>query len=244
MEPPVFTQDNHGRIKPIGKDAESINYYILFINRDCRLFKETNSKGVELVVKNFDELEKFISKYESSKNQNEASLVKNIKDNLLKFKENDEEEKKKETNLIRKQQAFEKAKKLTGKGSITDKNQNNDLYLMNNSDHMITRHQLNQITKTTSLNNFQIATPMQGQPTVTEQDRLKIKIERERVERQRRLEKRQKLMETVHFEDNPEEASDNDERESFIRNKRTRLIQRTSQRRAGKRNRSNINFYF
>lgn len=169
--------------------------------------------------------------------------MKNIKDNLLKFKENDEEEKKRETNLIRKQQAFEKAKKLTGKGSSADKNQNNNFYLMNISDHMITRHQLNQITKTTSLNNFQSIIPMPKQPTVTEQDRLRMKIEKERIERQKRLEKRQKLLEIANFEDNPEEASEKDQRESFSRNKRTRSSQRNIQGRTVKRIRSKIIFF-
>jgi hypothetical protein len=244
IDTPFFTHDSHGRIKPIGKDSESNNYYILFINRDCRLYKETSSQVIELVVKNYDQLEKFISQFESSKNENEAALVKNIKDNLLKFKENDEEEKKRETNLIRKQQAFEKAKKLTGKGSSGDKNHNNDIYLMNASDHMITRHQLNQITKTTSLNNFQNTIPMHKQPTITEQDKLRMKIERERLERQKRLEKRQKLMEFSQFDENPEEASEKDDiRESFINIKRTRTSQRNSQRRAIKRNRSKINSF-
>lgn len=172
------------------------------------------------------------------------NLVKNIKDNLLRFKENDEEEKKRESNLIRKQQAFEKAKKLTGKGSTTDKNQNNDFYLMNISDHMITRHQLNQITKTTSLNNFQTTVPVPKQPTITEQDRLKMKIEKERIERQKRLEKRQKMIEMTQFEENPEEASEKDERESFTRIKRSRPPQRTSQRRVAKRNRSTTKYSF
>lgn len=242
IETQVFTQDSHGRIKPIGKDAEFTNYFILFSNRDCRLYKETNSKGVELIIRNYDELEKFISKYEGSKNEHEATLVKNIKDNLLKFKENDEEEKKRENNLIRKQQAFEKAKKLTGKGNGGDRGQNSDFYLMNVSDHMITRHQLNQITKTTSLNNFQNAVPIPKQPTITEQDRLRMKIEKERIERQKRLEKRQKLMEMNQFDDLPEEGSEKDDKESFIQNKRVRSTQRTSQRKAAKKIRSK-NFY-
>lgn len=207
----------------------------MFINRDCRLYKETSSKGIEIIVKNYDELEKFISKFENSKNLNEINLVKNIKDNLLKFKENDEEEKKKESNLIRKQQAFEKAKKLAGKPNINEKNQNSDFYLMNVSDHMITRHQLNQITKTTSLNNFQNVIPIPKQPTLSEQDKLKMKIEKERIERQKRLEKRQKLMESAQYEEIPEEESEKDEKESFLRNKRIRSSHRVSKRRTTKR---------
>lgn len=185
-------------------------------------------------------MEKFILKFENSKNQNELLLIKNIKDNLLKFKENDEEEKKREGNLIRKQQAFEKAKKLAGKTNSNEKSQNSDFYLMNISDHMITRHQLNQITKTTSLNNFQNVIPMPKQPTITEQDRLKMKIEKERIERQKRLEKRQKLMEMVQYDENLDEQSEKEEKESFIRNKRIRPSQRMSQRKAAKRIRSKI----
>jgi hypothetical protein len=229
-EPSQSTQDNLSRIRPIGKDQELNSYYIVFLNRDCRLYRETISKGLEVVVKNYEELEKFISKYEFSKNQNEISLIKNIKDNLLKFKENDEEEKKRESNLIRKQQAFEKAKKLAGKNN-NEKSLNSDYYLMNISDHMITRHQLNQITKTTSLNNFQSVIPTQKLvPSLSEQDKLKIKIEKERIARQQRLEKRQKMMELNQFDEIQEEVSEKDEQEYFIRNKRNRSTKQSHRR--------------
>jgi len=183
-------------------------------------------------------LEKFILKYENSKNPSESLLIKSIKDNLLKFKENDEEEKKRESNFTRKQQAFEKAKKLAGKTNCNEKSQNSDFYLINASDHMITRHQLNQITKTTSLNNFQTIVATPKHPMITEQDKLKMKIERERIERQKRLEKRQKIMEMTNYDEIIEEQSEKEEKEIYIRNKRVRPSQRSSQRNPSKRIRS------
>lgn len=233
---PNITQDRYNRIRPIGKDHENTNFFIIFQNRDCRLYKETSSNGVELILKTYEELESFISKYENSKAHSEINLIKNIKDNLLKFKENDEEEKKRENNLIRKQQVFEKAKKIAGKNISNEKNPNSELYLMNISEHMITRHQLNQITKTTSLNNFQAVLPQPKQTSLSEQDKLKMKIERERIERQKRLEKRQKLMEMNQYEEINEENSEKDE--FFIRHKRTRVSNRNSQKRNLKQSRS------
>ena len=88
-ETQLSPQENIRRVKPIGRDFEYNSYIIVFMNKDCRLYKETDLKTIELIVKNYEELEIFISKYENSKNQNELSLIKNIKDNLLKFKEND-----------------------------------------------------------------------------------------------------------------------------------------------------------
>jgi hypothetical protein len=212
-------------------DSEYNNYYIIFSNKDCRLYKETISSGLDLAIKNFEELEKFISKLENSKDINELNLIKNIKDNLLKFKDNDEEEKKRETNLTRKQQAFEKAKKLTGKNSLNELNKKNaDLYLINASDHMITRHQLNQITKTTSLNNYQNIQVEKKPNLPSEQDILKIKIEKEKLARQQRLEKRQKILENNKYDDDNEneflddDFSEGDEKDIFIRQKRNRSL--------------------
>jgi hypothetical protein len=206
-------------------DSEYNNYYIVFSNKDCRLYKETISSGLDLTIKNFEELEKFITKLENSKDINDLNLIKNIKDNLLKFKENDEEEKKRELNLIRKQQAFEKAKKLTGKNSLNELNKKNaDLYLINSSDHMITRHQLNQITKTTSLNNYQNI-QVEKKPIIpSEQDILKIKIEKEKLARQQRLEKRQKNLETNKYDEflDIDDTSEREEKEILIRQKRNR----------------------
>ena len=112
---------------------------------------------------------------------------------------------------------------------------------MNNSDHMITRHQLNQITKTTSLNNFQIISPGPKQHVITEQDKLRIKIEKERVAREQRLEKRQKIMDSNQYEDLPEEMSEKEE--NYLKNKRVRPSNRASQRRSVRKVKSKKKFY-
>jgi hypothetical protein len=66
-----------------------------------------------IAAKNYEELEKFMSNFENSKNSSEINLMKAIKDSLLTFKENDEEEKKKEMSIALKQQALEKSKKVS-----------------------------------------------------------------------------------------------------------------------------------
>ena len=97
----------------LGKDKENNLIYSLLCNKDCRIFLENPStKEFSIIVKNYEELEKFMSQYENSKNTNEINLIKAIKDSLLIYKENDEEEKKKELNIILKQQAYEKSKKV------------------------------------------------------------------------------------------------------------------------------------
>lgn len=112
---------NYKRIKPLGiiliklgKDKENNVYYTLLCNKDCRIYIENSiTNEFSTVVKNYEELEKFMSQYEPSKNTNDVNLMKSIKDFLLIYKENDEEEKKKELSIVLKQQAFEKSKKVT-----------------------------------------------------------------------------------------------------------------------------------
>ena len=175
-------------MKSIGKDNEGNLYYYISINKDCRLYKENYAYELSLVIKNYEELELFLNKLDGSRNINDIALLKNLREILLTLKENDEEEKKKEINFQRKQQAFEKAKKLANKPSDNEKYQNSDYFLMNISDHVITRNQLNQITKvniSTSNNKKQM----------TEDEKKKEKIEKEKLEREKRLEKRTKTLE-------------------------------------------------
>jgi hypothetical protein len=173
-------------VKPLGLDGEGNVYYFLGCNKDCKIYKELNSKDVELVIKNYEDVEKFLNRFENSKNSDEIILVKNVKEILLQLKENDDEEKKKEAIFLRKQQAFDKAKKLNNtKTQDVEKYQNSDYFLMNISDHVITRNQLNQITKV----NLSQPENLKKQQ-VTEEDKKRQKIERERLEREKRLEKR------------------------------------------------------
>jgi hypothetical protein len=223
---PVNSHVNYKRVKPLGKDNEDNLYYALLCNKDCRVYKETEDYGVSLVVKNYEELEKFISKLEHIEEATTKELVRNIKDNLLIFKENSEEESKRDANFQRKQQAHEKAKKLSTirQSSEIEKYNNNDYFLMNISDHVITRHQLNQITRSSIAHNQGTNLPKESKVNqVTEDDRKRIKIEKEKLERQRRLEKRNKLVERQFYDNESIESEKmNDRDREYLKNKRDR----------------------
>lgn len=207
---PISQIAKNKRIKPLGTDSEKNVYYTLHSNKDCKIYIETTENKLDLIAKNYEELEKLITKFENS---NENLILKNIKDNLLIFKENDDEEKK-EAAFSRKQQALEKAKKINSKlPTEIEKYHQNDYFLMNISDHVTTRNQLNQITKT----NITINKPQAPQIVVTEDERKKQKVEKEKLERQRRLEKRNRLI------NNEDESSSN-----FSSNKRHRTSGRDS----------------
>ena len=134
--------------------------------------------------------------------------MNSIKDSLLTFKENDEEEKKKELNIILKQQAFEKSKKVIfninqSTAEVEKYNKSEYFLLLNTSGHVVTRNQLNQISKTTiptSNSNQPINTNVvvnNKQQIINEEEKKKQKIEKERQERQKRLDKRNKILERV-----------------------------------------------
>ena len=134
--------------------------------------------------------------------------MKSIKDSLLTFKENDEDEKKKELNIILKQQAFEKSKKVIfninqSTAEVEKYNKSEYFLLLNTSGHVVTRNQLNQISKTTiptSNSNQPINTNVvvnNKQQIINEEEKKKQKIEKERQERQKRLDKRNKILERV-----------------------------------------------
>jgi len=97
---------------------------------------EKDDKTIELVVKNYEEIEIFLSKLETENtSEKNNSLIKNIKDNLINYKGNDDDENKRELNFQRKQQAFEKAKKLNSRqGGEIERYTNSDYFLMNVSD--------------------------------------------------------------------------------------------------------------
>ena len=192
------------KISPFLSDKEGVSYYAFPLNKDCRLYKEKysltepikSSESFEMCVGNYAELEKMI---ETEKN---SQLVKKIKDKLIQFKSNDEEEKKKEMNLLRKQELYEKAKKLsamnTNNISEVEKYKNNDFLLMNISNHVITRTQLNQIAK---INQQTGHVANSKTHELTEEERHKMKIERENLERERRMEKRNRIQEKIAMEE-------------------------------------------
>lgn len=204
------------RMNPIGKDSSGVCYYYIAINKDCRIYKEGTDYELHLIVKNYDELEQFIAKFEGSRNSHEINLVKAIRELLLTLKENDEEEKKREAVFQRKQQAFDKAKKLSNKPE-NEKYQNSDYFLMNISDHVITRNQLNQITKINIPNNIR-----ESRRQVSAEDIKREKIEKERMERERRLEKRSKILERNIEEEVVKRSIETNKRNKLINKKRMR----------------------
>ena len=139
---------NSKNLKPLGLDKFNNVYYSWLTNKDCKIFIENNNKTLTSIVSNYEELESFLSKFENSKNANEIAMIKNIRENLLLYKEYDEENKKRDIIFQRKLQVLEKSKMME-KEKLEDINKysNSDYYLMNISDHVITRNQLSQINK-------------------------------------------------------------------------------------------------
>ena len=98
------------KILPLFFDKNSYNYYIFPLNKDCRIYKEkieswqvskSIKESFDIRIKNYSELEKLL---EEEKDQN---IVKILKDKLLEFKANDEEEQKK-INANMKKENYEK----------------------------------------------------------------------------------------------------------------------------------------
>ena len=141
------------KILPLFFDKNSYNYYIFPLNKDCRIYKEkieswqvskSIKESFDIRIKNYSELEKLL---EEEKDQN---IVKILKDKLLEFKANDEEEQKKINANMKKEEIYLKAKKLREMNkncSEVEKYKNTDYLLMSMSNHMMTRRQLNQITQ-------------------------------------------------------------------------------------------------
>lgn len=169
-------------------------YYTFPYNKDCRFYKENfdltepikSSESFDICVKTYEHLEQFLEK------ESPVQMTKKIKDKLIQFKTNDDNEKKKELSFLRKQEAFEKAKQLKGMNtnniSEVDKYKTKNMLIMGYSNHVITRSQLNQITKITQQNISPFPLPKVHE--LTEEEKHRMKVERENLEREKRMRKR------------------------------------------------------
>ena len=211
---------NNKKILPLYFDDESYTYYIFPLNKDCRIYKEkiqswqiakSIKESFDIKVKNYTELEKLL---EEEKNQN---IVKILKDKLLEFKANDEEEQKKISANMKKEEMYLKAKKLREMNKNCSENQkykNTDYFLMSMSNHMMTRRQLNQITQLSQVstrNKFNSLILKEKPKELTEEEKHKLKIQKEKLEREKRMEKRNRMIEKMQKEEeyklaHPEEA--------------------------------------
>ena len=208
------------KILPLFFDKNNYNYYIFPLNKDCRIYKEKIeswqvSKSIkdsfEIKIKNYSELEKLL---EEEKDQN---IIKKLKDKLLEFKANDEEEQKKISANMKKEEIYLKAKKLREMNkncSEVEKYKNTDYLLMSMSNHMMTRRQLNQITQLSQVstrNKFNSLILKEKPKELTEEEKHQMKIEKEKLEREKRMEKRNQRYEKMQREkeyelNHPEEA--------------------------------------
>ena len=211
---------NNKKILPLYFDNNSNNYYIFPLNKDCRIYKErieswqvakSIKESFDIKIKNYSELEKLL---EEEKDQN---IVKKLKDNLLQFKSNDEEEQKKINANLKKEEMYIKAKKLREMNkncSELEKFKNTDYILMNMSNHMMTRRQLNQITQLSQVstrNKFNSLILKEKPKELTEEEKHQMKIQKEKLEREKRMEKRNRMIEKMQKEEeyklaHPEEA--------------------------------------
>ena len=181
------------RINPLFSDKLGNDYYIFPINKDCRVYidkinvENPIEDNLENNIKNYEELEQFLEK--ETNNQ----LKKKINEHLLEFKNNDKEEKEKQKEFLRKEEMFEKAKILREmkQNEMNEKYQSNDI-LMNIYNGVITRNQLNKITK---LNQYDRNKTEQKPKELTEEEKRRLKIEKENYEREKRMEKRNRIQE-------------------------------------------------
>jgi len=128
-----------------------------------------------------------------------------LKENLLKYKEFDEGEKLKELHFLKKMQHQEKILKIAN-NKDEKKNTTADYYalinVMNETKRVVTRHQLNQISKVASSqinmmtgrnNSSKVVKPVE----LTEDQKRHNKAEKDRLEREKRMEKRKQKIEQV-----------------------------------------------
>ena len=208
------------KILPLFFDKNSYNYYIFPLNKDCRIYKEkieswqvskSIKESFDIRIKNYSELEKLL---EEEKDQN---IVKILKDKLLEFKANDEEEQKKINANMKKEEIYLKAKKLREMNkncSEVEKYKNTDYLLMSMSNHMMTRRQLNQITQLSQVstrNKFNSLILKEKPKELTKEEKHQMKVEKEKLERDKRMEKRNQRYEKMQREkeyelNHPEEA--------------------------------------
>ena len=158
--------------------------------------------------------------------EKDQSIVKKLKEKLIEFKTNDEEETKKKNAYAKKEEMHLKAKKLREMNqNCTDleKYKNTDYFLMSMSNHMMTRRQLNQITQlsqVTTRNRSNQLLLREKPKELTEEEKHKLKVQRENLEREKRMQKRNQIIERMQKEEeyklaHPEEAK-------FLNNKKKR----------------------
>ena len=230
---------NNKKILPLFFDKDSFNYYIFPLNKDCRIYKEkieswhiakSIKESFDIKIKNYSQLEKLL---EEEKDQN---IVKILKDKLLEFKANDEEEQKKINANMKKEEMHLKAKKLREMNkncSEVDKYKNTDYFLMSMSNHMMTRRQLNQITQLSQVstrNKFNSLILKEKPKELTEEEKHKLKIQKEKLEREKRMEKRNRMIEKMQKEEeyklaHPEEA------QKLLNNKKKREKEKKKKKR-------------
>ena len=171
-------------------------YYTIPINKSCVIFKRNLVKEEENEVcyKTYQDIENFLEAIntqiqECTKRKTKQKtdplieLSTNIKDNLLLFKDFEEEEKKKET-------TFNKKQFLVKNSTVPNK----EYMLMNLSEHVTTRRQLNKLTESSNVQQFSFK-PVKQQKELTYDDLKQMKIEQQRQERERRMYERNKILE-------------------------------------------------
>ena len=218
------------KIMPFYYDSNNYNNYIFPLNKDCRIYKEkindieinkSITESFDIKVKNYEELEKLL---EQEKDQ---YITKKLKEKLIEFKTNDEEEQKKVNSNLKKEEIYQKAKKLREMNqnctSEVEKYKNKDFLLMNLSNHMMTRRQFNQITQLSQVSTRNKCNQllMKEKPKeLTEEEKHRLKVQRENLEREKRMQKRNQLIEKMQREE--EYRLTHPEETKYLNNKKKR----------------------
>lgn len=209
--------------KILGFDNEDNIYSIPLVNKNCLIVKDNNSTlDIETLCSSYTEVENFlellekqkqevnnelaISVLNSSKAKNNKSrkpqisvhdslrkkekrlidLCTNIKDFLLTFKEFEEETKKKENNYLKKSMIASK-----------NESQGKEYVLMNMTDHITTRRQLNKLAQEAipvfGNNESHLAVNTKTKESIYEEQK-RIRIEQQTLDRERRMQERNKLL--------------------------------------------------
>ena len=229
---------NNKKIMPFYYDNKNYNNYIFPLNKDCRIYKEkindieinkSITESFDIKIKNYEELEKLL---EQEKDQ---YIIKKLKEKLIEFKTNDEEEQKKINSNLKKEELYQKAKKLREMNqnctSEVEKYKNTDFLLMNYSNHMMTRRQLNQITQlsqVTTRNKCNQLLIREKPKELTEEEKHRLKVQRENLEREKRMQKRNQIIEKMQREEeyrlaHPEEAK-------YLNNKKKRYKKKSKKK--------------
>lgn len=226
---------NQSEVKYLGYNQENDMLYFTPSTRTCSIFRRNIKKSEpELFLSTYNEIEQYMESLSStitsvqnqemtkkkkgnlmkstSKSENLVNLLTKIKENLIFFKEFEEEEKKKEG-------LFSKKQFLVKNSSLPNK----EVVLLNMSEHVTTRRQLNKLTESQPNCAYQLK-PVKERKELSFDEIKQIRVEQQKQERERRLLERNKEYSYEEYDDDPDYNESNSKNGRMsLRRKRIRV---------------------